>query len=375
MDPNISGSAKYDPTVINAKQKHKDAVEVVNQLVKYKRSRLNYYVNHGEDPHHSSTSDLQWNKFQALSRQNSNLDPLLQATKYGIIEVIQVILEEFPDAIEVQDMTGKNIFHIVAEYRQDTVFELLKSKNVPMGKMLLEVDNKENNTPLHLAAKYEFYQHRHVLPVLHQMPWEHVGSFYPQASHLRNKKGKTPQALFTETHKHPLQQSTKWVRENTSVVTMVVATLVVSVMFTATLSVPGGFKSDTGFPTLLYHKYIRTYFRLVSLSLFFSFASLSLTLHLHWTHFQQEDFYISLPLKFLLGNCILYLCAGFTVKAYVEIRLLESGGQYKREDIIFGQICSTIAILLALLVNIDVTLPFSLYLIQVSLFRSLSYFD
>ncbi|KAJ4977259.1 hypothetical protein NE237_002365 [Protea cynaroides] len=90
--------------VIDAKQKHKNALEVVKQLVarENKHSRLNYYVNHGEDPHHSSTYDLQWNKLKVLSGQNSNLDPLLQATKCGITEVIQVILEEFPDAIEVR---------------------------------------------------------------------------------------------------------------------------------------------------------------------------------------------------------------------------------------------------------------------------------
>ncbi|XP_042501938.1 protein ACCELERATED CELL DEATH 6-like [Macadamia integrifolia] len=332
--------------VIDAKQKHKNALEVVKRLVATKSKldpTLKYYENHGDE--------------------DEGEDPLLQATKFGIIEIVQVILEEFPDAIEVRDkISGKNMLHLVAEFRQDKIFEFLQSQKLPTitTKMLLQVDKKEN-TPLHLAAKYGFHQRRHVIPILNLMPSEmfwfkHIRQISPrQIYHLQNAKSQTPQELFDKTHYDLLQKSEKWVKENAGVY-MVISTLIASLMFTAAFTVPGGFNSDTGLPVLIHNKYLLPYFRLVSLSLFFSLATLATSLYTHCIHFQQEDFYFSLPLKIFLSSSNLFCCVISTVLALLH---------YFFEAIRF------FALLLALLVCVDVMLPVCRFLKKL-LFHSLS---
>ncbi|XP_042516806.1 uncharacterized protein LOC122091057 isoform X1 [Macadamia integrifolia] len=341
--------------VVDAKQKHGDALEVVKRFVetKSKDPTLNYYNTHDDG------------------------DPLLQATKCGIIEVVQVILQEFPDAIEVRDkISGKNIFHLVAEFRQDKIFDFLQSQKLPITKkMLIQVD-KKGNTPLHLAAKYEFYQKRHVLPMLHLMPWEmfwfkRVGHLSPRETyHLQNSESQTPQELFDNTHNEVLQHSERWVKENTTVV-MVISTLIVASMFTAALSIPGGFSSDKGIPVLIHHKYMRTYFFSVTSALFFSLGTLGFALDIYCKHFQHEDFYFSLPLKNFLCSSSLFCCVISTVVAYMSARQLESLATYTRMDYNRGGMSASFSFLIALLIFMDIMLPVSCFLIKM-LFHSLS---
>ncbi|XP_042518686.1 uncharacterized protein LOC122092435 [Macadamia integrifolia] len=191
-----------------------------------------------------------------------------------------------------------------------------------------------------------------------------------QIYHLENAKSQTPQELFDKTHYDLLQKSEKWVKENAGVY-MVISTLIASLMFTAAFTVPGGFNSDTGLPVLIHNKYLLPYFRLVSLSLFFSLATLATSLYTHCIHFQQEDFYFSLPLKIFLSSSNLFCCVISTVLAYGNARRLQPLPvtniyvHYVFEAIRF------FALLLALLVYVDVILPVCRFLKKL-LFHSLS---
>ena len=68
-----------------------------------------------------------------------------------------------------------------------------------------------------------------------------------------NKNGKKPRELFTESHKELVKEGEKWMKGTASSCT-VVAALIVTIMFAAAITVPGGNKQDSGLPTFLNKK-------------------------------------------------------------------------------------------------------------------------
>lgn len=79
--------------------------------------------------------------------------PILTAAKYGVIEMVEKILELYPIAIyDVTSVTKKNIVLLAVEKRQIHVYQLLLQKTIPRDSVFGHVDNR-GNSALHLAAK------------------------------------------------------------------------------------------------------------------------------------------------------------------------------------------------------------------------------
>ena len=65
-----------------------------------------------------------------------------------------------------------------------------------------------------------------------------------------NKDGLTPRELFTETHKELVDKGEKWMKETATSYTMV-GTLIITIMFATTVTVPGDNDSNLGFANVL----------------------------------------------------------------------------------------------------------------------------
>ena len=96
---------------------------------------------------------------------------------------------------------------------------------------------------------------------------------HPSMLEYKNTNGKRPRELFTESHKELVKEGEKWMKGTTSSCT-VVATLIVTIMFAATITVPGGNKQDLGFPIFLDEKVFMLFIISDALSLLSSSTSL-----------------------------------------------------------------------------------------------------
>ncbi|XP_023887037.1 ankyrin repeat-containing protein ITN1 [Quercus suber] len=115
-----------------------------------------------------------------------------------------------------------------------------------------------------------------------------------------NKNVKRPQELFTESHKELVKEGEKWMKGTASSCT-VVAALIVTIMFAAAITVPGGNKQDLGLPTFLNEKVFMVFIISDALSLLSASTSLLMFLGILTSRYAEEDFLKSLPKKMIVG--------------------------------------------------------------------------
>ena len=77
---------------------------------------------------------------------------------------------------------------------------------------------------------------------------------HPKTREERNESGLTPQELFTREHIDMKNKGEEWMK-NTATSCTVVATFIVTIVFAAAFTVPGGNDQNTGLPTFLNEKY------------------------------------------------------------------------------------------------------------------------
>ena len=104
----------------------------------------------------------------------------------------------------------------------------------------------------------------------------------PSTLESTNKNGKRPRELFTESHKELVKEGEKWMKETSSSCT-VVAALIVTIMFAAAITVPGGNEQDSGLPTFLNEKVFMVFIISDALSLLSASTSLFVSWHPHIT--------------------------------------------------------------------------------------------
>ena len=88
---------------------------------------------------------------------------------------------------------------------------------------------------------------------------------------------------------------------------LVVAALIVTIMFAAAITVPGGNKQDSGLPTFLNEKVFMIFIISDALSLLSASTSLLMFLGILTSCYAEEDFLKSLPKKMIVGLFTLIL--------------------------------------------------------------------
>ncbi|KAK9180399.1 hypothetical protein WN943_029608 [Citrus x changshan-huyou] len=238
--------------------------------------------------------------------------PLLIATKTGVLEIVEKILDAFPVAIQDEDANGKNVVLLAVEHRQTHIYELLLKKKMIMENAFRKLDN-QGNSALHYAAMFENHRPSSLIPgAALQMQWEikwykYVKESMPQNFFVRyNNNGQTPKELFTETHKKLVKEGSKWLIK-TSEACSVVAALIATVAFAASATVPGGLNEDNGKPILLEEIAFRIFAISSLVSLCFSVTALIVCLAILTSRYQEKDFAMALPRKLLIGLTSLHV--------------------------------------------------------------------
>lgn len=89
--------------------------------------------------------------------QETGNTPLFLATKSGCMEIVEQILELYPQAIEHIDEKGRNILHVAIKYRQLRAFELVTRKGAPKQRLVRKVDNQGNSILHTVGIKVKDY--------------------------------------------------------------------------------------------------------------------------------------------------------------------------------------------------------------------------
>eukprot|EP01018_Ginkgo_biloba_P008596 Gb_26483 [translate_table: standard] len=210
--------------------------------------------------------------------------PLHIAVKLGFLETAKLIIEYKPDCIEVRSKDGKNIVHLDTETPQVNILKYLV-KNVDVSELINQQDG-DGNTPLHIAAKMKSSQIKNSLSSIRQRfrIVEKLLKVPVVKKHAQNNIGLTPLDIASQNTEYyesyrilerlvmnypprsrPFLYSTPNVtaakhkicieiikksfteRANSE---LVVAGLLATVSFTAAFAVPGGF-ADDGAPNLI----------------------------------------------------------------------------------------------------------------------------
>ena len=121
-----------------------------------------------------------------------------------------------------------------------------------------------------------------------------------------NNKNQTPKEIFTDHHNELVRRGGKWLN-NTSSSCSVVATLIATVAFTTSTTIPGSFKNNNGRRNLE-HQAAFNLFAISSLiALCFSVTAMVMFLAIVSPRHQEDDFHRVLPEKLLLGLTTLFI--------------------------------------------------------------------
>ena len=114
----------------------------------------------------------------------------------------------------------------------------------------------------------------------------------------------TARELFTKNHKKLIEDaenSTKGIASSCTVV----GALIITMMFSAAFTVPGG-TGDTGLPLLLANKFFKIFIVFDTISLVSSITSVIIFLGMLTSRYAEDDFLKSLPTKMMIGLFTLF---------------------------------------------------------------------
>ncbi|KAJ0006766.1 hypothetical protein Pint_29109 [Pistacia integerrima] len=138
---------------------------------------------------------------------------------------------------------------------------------------------------------------------------------HPSFRVQRNKLNKTPREVFTEEHEGLVRDGEKWMKDTAQSYTFVAA-LIITVVFAAAFTVPGGGNNPLGIPTFLHQPSFLVFTVSDAFALFSSTASLLMFLGILTSRFAEEDFLESLPKKLIIGLMTLFFSIASMMVAF-----------------------------------------------------------
>ncbi|XP_028770088.1 uncharacterized protein LOC114727552 [Neltuma alba] len=247
-------------------------------------------------------------------KKNMFKKALTSVAKRDDVEFLLQVMKVVPELITLVSLgePDMDIFLDVVKYRRTELFNLLHGSRFK-NKVESLIDTRNSNTLLHVAATLAPSTRLNRIPgaalqMQRELQWfKAVESMVDPGDRLVvNKEGLTPIEFFKEDHKELRAQGEKWMKDTTSSCS-VVGALIVTIMFTAALTVPGGNNQDSGYPIFMKKKLFEVFLISDALSLFSSTTSVLTFLGILTSRYAEEDFLYSLPTKLIIGLSALFL--------------------------------------------------------------------
>ncbi|XP_059624147.1 uncharacterized protein LOC132267109 [Cornus florida] len=277
------------------------------------------------------------------------------AIRCGNAEFVEEVLRSNPALLWGNKKSG-TIFHIALAFRQEKIWNLLyglntEQRNKATGTLV------DSNSMLHIAAyplvvsneafeKQEEQQLKKqgeqqswkifskapgaAMKVQRELQWyKEVERMVPSSFQvLANKDDETPLELFSKSHSELVKEGEKWMRETATSCT-IVATLIVTVMFAAAFTLPGGLKDNSGMPQFQGRNSFKVFIISDALSLFSSVTAVLMFLSILTSRFEEEDFLKALPKRLIIGLATHFLSIATMMIAFGVTLYIAIGEQIK----------------------------------------------
>ncbi|CAL5365343.1 unnamed protein product [Camellia sinensis] len=239
---------------------------------------------------------------------------LQEATSAGIHEIVENIIDSCPTMIQFPTTKTQSIFQYAIVCRRENVFNLVYQL-VESSYIFLSRQDVSGNNALHLAALLGPRQQLSIrvsaagaaLQMQRELQWfkEVEKLVQPRDKEVRNTNGMTPAEVFTDTHQELVKEGERWMKDTATSCT-IVAALIVTVVFAAAITVPGGNNND-GHPYFSKHKAFLIFGIFDALALFSSITSVLMFLSILTARYAEEDFLYALPKRLIIGLVMLFV--------------------------------------------------------------------
>ncbi|KAJ4746143.1 Ankyrin-repeat containing-like protein [Rhynchospora pubera] len=171
-----------------------------------------------------------------------------------------------------------------------------------------------------------------------------------------NFEGKTADEVFTITHQAQFKESRDWVNSTANSFS-VVATLIVTVAYMASSTVPGGFNNDSGFPIFQNNKDFQMFTLASLVALCFGVAALITFLGIIIRPYNIWDFEINIPLKLIFGFTCSIISIGAMLVSFCAGHSFTVEGQLRSSAfVLYGVLCIPVFFSIMWLSNLYTTL-------------------
>ncbi|KEH25326.1 ankyrin repeat protein [Medicago truncatula] len=137
----------------------------------------------------------------------------------------------------------------------------------------------------------------------------------PMCQEAKNADGLKPRELFKKNHEQLVNEGRQWAKDIASSFT-IMGTLIITIMFAAAFTVPGGNNQDKGTPIFLGRNAFSFFIISDALSLTASSSSVLMFIGVLISRYTEEDFVTSLPIKLLFGLFTIFLSVVFMMCAF-----------------------------------------------------------
>ncbi|XP_031262036.1 ankyrin repeat-containing protein NPR4-like [Pistacia vera] len=137
---------------------------------------------------------------------------------------------------------------------------------------------------------------------------------HPSLQEQQDMFHRTPRQVFTKEHKELVEKGEKWMKTTAKSCTFV-AVLIITVVFAAAFTVPGG-NNPFGIPIFLHQPSFLVFAVSDAFALFSSTASLLMFLGILTSRYSEEDFLESLPKKLIIGLITLFFSIASMMVAF-----------------------------------------------------------
>ncbi|XP_054804678.1 uncharacterized protein LOC129307795 [Prosopis cineraria] len=253
-------------------------------------------------------------KFLDQDKETHITEALHTAARNGQAEFLLRALKSNPVLITLATLPDPNgnIFFSGISFRQNEIFNLLHGFRFKDNVVSL-ISASSSNTFLHEVAMLAPASRLNsisgaALQLQREMQWFKAAESVvaPGYSLFRNCDWLTPLECLKINHKELRNEGEKWMKDTASSCS-VVGALIITIMFTAAFTVPGGNDQTSGYPIFLQEKLFKVFLISDALSLFASTTSVLTFLGILTSRYAEEDFLYSLPKKLIIGLSTLFL--------------------------------------------------------------------
>ncbi|KAM7489100.1 hypothetical protein LguiB_026584 [Lonicera macranthoides] len=242
--------------------------------------------------------------------------PVKTASCIGVHEIIEEILSSFPSAIYLTDEMNRTLFHLAIVNRHENIFNIIYQ--VEHKHVFLRIQDRLMNNCLHLADSLdlESQQKLNLRNSAAGAALQAVEEFIlKQDKEQRNSKGQTPAMVFTESHQDLVKEGEQWMKDTSNSCT-IAAALIVTIVFAAAITVPGGNNGNTGYPMFMSEAAFIVFALSDALALFASTSSVLMFLSILTSRYGEADFLYALPKRLIIGLATLFLSIIFMMVAF-----------------------------------------------------------